>query len=155
MKIFSNTASKNVILTAALIALSAPIIGTAMAGETAEKTYSTEQNVAPIAKTIAAGEFSGRSKHETNGTVKLVQTATGYQLVLGSDFFLDGAPDPVVALGNNDTFLKANKLAPLSKKAGAQVYDLPAGFTPTQFSQAYIWCERFNVPLGIADLTKS
>lgn len=113
---------------------------------------------APIAASLAAatvyaGEFSGRSDHVTSGNVTIQKTADGYQLVLAEDFFLDGAPDPVVALGNGETFDVANKIGKLKKKRGAQTYDLPATFTPGQFSEVYVWCERFSVPLGVASLT--
>ena len=101
---------------------------------------------------VSSGTFSGRSDHITTGDVRLEKTATGYQLSFAADFSLDGAPDPIVALGNNGTYLKANKIAVLQNKTGRQTYTLPASFTPGQFSQVYVWCEQFDVPLGIADL---
>jgi len=89
----------------------------------------------------------------TTGGVSVVKSEEGYKLVLANDFSLDGAPDPVVALGNNGEYDVANKLAVLSNKTGAQSYVIPANMTPTDFSEAYIWCEKFNVPLGVATLT--
>ena len=106
-------------------------------------------DVAPLSK----GTFSGRSDHITTGHVTLEKTATGYQLSFAADFSLDGAPDPIVALGNGETYLAANKIGTLKNKTGRQVYQLPASFTPAQFSQVYVWCEQFSVPLGVAQLT--
>jgi len=102
---------------------------------------------------VSAGKFSGRSDHITTGQVTLEKTNSGYQLSFAGDFSLDGAPDPVVAIGNNGTYVKANKLGKLEKITGRQTYALPANFTPGQFSQVYVWCEKFDVPLGIADLS--
>lgn len=105
-----------------------------------------------VATAIASGTFSGRSDHITTGKVTLEKTANGYQLNFASDFSLDGAPDPIVAIGNGEVYQATNKISALRNKTGHQVYQLPAGFTPGQFSQVYVWCEKFSVPLGIADL---
>ena len=116
-------------------------------------------NSAPVAvqsaakSAVSSGIFSGRSDHITTGKVTLEKTATGYQLSFAADFSLDGAPDPVVAIGNNGVYTKANKLGSLKNKTGQQIYTLPASFTQGQFSQVYVWCEKFDVPLGIADLS--
>ena len=106
-------------------------------------------------ETISAGTFSGRSDHITTGKVSVVKTASGYQLSFANDFSLDGAPDPVVALGNGETFSVSNKLGVLKHKTGAQTYKLPASFTPGEFSEVYVWCEKFSVPLGVAKLSGS
>lgn len=153
MRDFKTIAIKAITYSAAVLALSSPLALNVYAAD--EVATTSEQTVTATTKTIASGKFSGRSKHVTTGSVEIIKTATGYQLVLGSDFSLDNAPDPVVALGNNDKFLVANKISGLKNKKGEQVYNLPASFTPAQFSQAYIWCEKFDLPLGIADLTKT
>ena len=112
------------------------------------------QRVTESATVVTSGNFSGRSDHVTTGQVTLEKTSEGYQLTFTDDFSLDGAPDPVVAIGNDGKYDKANKLGVLKNKTGGQTYALPASFTPGQFSQVYVWCEKFNVPLGIADLSK-
>ena len=119
-----------------------------------DKSSATEY-AAVKAVSIATGTFEGRSDHITTGRATIEKTATGYQLKFAGDFTLDGAPDPVVALGNGETFLVANKLGALKRKTGGQTYALPASFTPGQFSEVYVWCEQFNVPLGVATLTKT
>lgn len=101
---------------------------------------------------LSSGTFSGRSDHITTGGIHLVKTPKGYRLNFAPDFSLDGAPDPIVALGNGGVYDKANKIGHLKAKEGRQSYALPASFTPGEFSQVYIWCEKFDVPLGIADL---
>ena len=126
--------------------------GNAQTNEIQQKPATIETAVNQV-QTISAGNFSGRSDHVTTGQVSLERTASGYQLNFAADFFLDGAPDPVVAFGNGETFAVANKIGVLKNRTGAQVYTLPANFKPGQFSQVYVWCEQFSVPLGVADLT--
>jgi hypothetical protein len=116
------------------------------------KASAAVEYVANNTTVLSTGDFDGRSDHITTGKVKLEKTSTGYQLSFAADFSLDGAPDPVVALGNGETFNVANKLGTLKNKTGRQVYQLPAGFTPGQFSEVYVWCEKFSVPLGVAKL---
>ena len=99
------------------------------------------------------GQFEGRSKHITSGDVSIVQTDAGYELVLADNFFLDGAPDPVIGFGDGDTYVKATTFTKLNKKAGRQNYALPDSFIPGANSQVFIWCEKFSVPLGVATLS--
>ena len=142
------------LLGTAAIALTLTACGNAstQSSEASAPTAAT-QSVANAVQKVSQGTFSGRSDHVTTGQATVEKTATGYQLRLSSDFELDGAPDPIVALGNGDTYVAANKLGKLKNRTGEQVYQLPASFTPGQFSQVYVWCEQFSVPLGIADLT--
>lgn len=93
------------------------------------------------------GTFEGKSNHITTGTAEVA----GNKVNLLADFTFDGAPDPKVALGRNG--YDANTLmGPLKSNAGASSYDIPAGIDPAQYNEVWIWCERFNVPLGVAKL---
>ena len=149
---YKNTVLK--LLGTAAIALTLAACGNANSGkiENAKANAPAVEIVASNAQLISQGQFEGRSDHITTGKVTLEKTANGYQLRLSSDFELDGAPDPVVALGNGETYQVSNKLGALQNRTGEQVYQLPASFTPGQFSQVYVWCEEFNVALGVADL---
>jgi len=137
----------------AAIALTLTACGNSQTHETnLEKSKAAVETTVNDVMMVSKGTFSGRSDHVTTGQVSVEKTASGYQLNFAADFFLDGAPDPIVALGNGDTYLAANKIGALKNKTGGQTYQLPASFTPGQFSQVYVWCEQFSVPLGIADL---
>lgn len=125
----------------------APVSAPASAEASSSKSYT--------AKSVSVGSFSGRSDHITTGTVTVEKTASGYQLVFADNFSLDGAPDPVVAYGNNETFTLPNKLGALKHKTGAQTYALPANFKPGEFSEVYVYCEKFSVQLGVAKLSGS
>ena len=82
------------------------------------------------ANAVASGSFSGLSDHITTGGASIVGSPGAYELVLGSDFSLDGAPDPIVGFGKGGTYNPATKLGALKNKTGAQSYDLPASFNP-------------------------
>jgi len=101
---------------------------------------------------IAQGQFEGRSDHITSGETYIMKTPSGYALVLADDFYLDGAPTPVLGFGNNGEYLKSSQFAKLDKKSGRQTYILPSDFTPGQFNEIYVWCERFSIPLGVAKI---
>lgn len=98
----------------------------------------------------AMGTFSGASGHVTTGEVIVVRSADGYVVSLGSDFSLDGAPDPHVSLGDAETAQVT--LAPLERTVGAQAYTIPAEVDVGDYDHVYIWCEEFSVPLGVAEL---
>jgi len=104
-------------------------------------------------KAALSGSFEGRTNHVTSGGVSIVKTATGYELVLADNFFLDGAPDPVIGFGNAGKYDKTTTFTALEKITGRQTYALPQGFAPANFSQVFIWCERFSVPLGVATIS--
>lgn len=140
------------LLGTATIALTLTACGNASTDTNVKTPAAAAQNVTSTAQKVSQGTFSGRSDHITTGQVTLEKTATGYQLRFSSNFELDGAPDPVVAIGNGETYQVANKLGKLKNRTGEQVYTLPASFKPGQFSQVYVWCEQFSVPLGVADL---
>lgn len=135
----------------AVVALSTVVTATSSLAKTPVKVTYASQNT-NTAQTIASGTFSGRSDHVTTGDVSIIKTADAYQLTFAENFVLDGALDPIVGFGNNGKFDKKSKLDALSNKTGAQSYQLPADFNPAQFTEVYVFCEKFSVPLGVATL---
>ena len=97
------------------------------------------------------GSFTGASNHVTKGRAEVVVKDGKAQVVLLDDFWFDGAPDPKVALGNNG-YDKSTLMGPLQKNAGKQAYAVPAGVEAARYNEVWIWCEKFNVPLGVAKL---
>ncbi|QHQ36585.1 DM13 domain-containing protein [Algicella marina] len=108
-------------------------------------------NVGFAASTIRSGTFTGKSRHEASGTASLVEESGSFTVQLGADFSFDGAPDPKIALGRNG-YDPATLLAPLASDSGAQTYAVPAAIDAASYNEIWIWCERFNVPLGLAIL---
>ena len=100
---------------------------------------------------VKQGSFEGRSRHVTTGSAAIVEQDGAHFVSLGRDFAFDGAPDPKVALGQ-DGYRKDTLLGPLRSDAGAQSYALPEGLDPAAYNEIWIWCERFDVPLGVATL---
>lgn len=99
----------------------------------------------------AQGAFTGDSNHVTTGGAEIVRQDGKWYVKLGEDFFFDGAPDPKVALGNG-SFVKEATLASLRSNTGEQLYEIPASLDVADFNQVWIWCEKFAVPLGHANL---
>lgn len=93
------------------------------------------------------GKFKGASNHVTTGRVEVLKGS----VELMSDFSFDGAPDPKVAFGK-DGYDKTTLMGPLTNSSGASSYQIPAGINPNDYNEVWIWCEKFNVPLGVAKL---
>lgn len=99
------------------------------------------------------GTFEGRSDHVVTGGVSILKTASGYVAVLESNFSLDDAPAPTLGFGNDGSFDDASEFSKLESKTGLQVYAIPASIDPSAFGEFYVWCSRFDVPLGVAKLS--
>jgi len=97
------------------------------------------------------GEFTGKSNHVTRGRAEVVTKNGNSQVILLDDFWFDGAPDPKVALGRNG-YDSATLMGPLKANAGKQTFDVPGGVDAATYNEVWIWCEKFNVPLGVAKL---
>ncbi|MEO0402285.1 MAG: DM13 domain-containing protein [Pseudomonadota bacterium] len=93
------------------------------------------------------GTFTGASNHVTTGTAEVA----GNQVNLLADFTFDGAPDPKVALGK-DGYDSKTLMGLLKSNNGKSSYAIPAGIDPSDYNEVWIWCEKFNVPLGVAKL---
>lgn len=111
-------------------------------------------SLAPISA-FAGGSstFTGASDHITTGGVTIVKNADGTATVtLDEHFTLDGAPDPRVAFGKDGAYVPSGDLGPLQKLSGKQTYIVPAHINVDDFNEVYIWCLKFDVPLGVAAL---
>ncbi|MEM8851535.1 MAG: DM13 domain-containing protein [Pseudomonadota bacterium] len=106
-----------------------------------------------FAQTVSAsGQFTGKNRHVTTGGVTIQRGADGTNyVVLGNNFSLDGAPDPHVLLARPDN--GAIDLGLLRSNDGGQTYQVPAGVDVSAFNRVIIWCERFSVSLGSANLS--
>ena len=97
------------------------------------------------------GTFEGRTDHIVTGGVTVLETDAGTILVLESDFSLDNAPDPKLGFGNNG-YDPSTQFSRLESKTGAQIYVLPDDIDPEDYNEIWVWCEKFNVPLGVATM---
>lgn len=94
------------------------------------------------------GKFKGASNHITTGTAEIADGKVN----LLADFTFDGAPDPKIALGKNGYDSKT-LMGLLKSNKGASSYTIPAGINPDDYNEVWVWCEKFNVPLGVAKLS--
>ena len=103
-----------------------------------------------LAGTEAQGTFTGASGHVTSGGVQIVQDGDGFVVKLAPDFSLDNAPDPKVGFGKDGKYVEGTLIGKLDSLTGEQTYRVPAGLDATDFTEVFIWCEKFSVPLGVA-----
>lgn len=107
-------------------------------------------SAAVAANAPKTGQFTGASNHVTTGNVTVSHDGSGYVVNLGPQFFLDGAPDPKVGFGRNGQYVEGTLIGALGSNTGAQSFRVPAGLNVADFTDVFIWCERFSVPLGVA-----
>lgn len=101
---------------------------------------------------LAKGTFAGKSGHRTSGSVSIVRTSAGIEVRLGSNFKLDGAPDPWLGFGKDGKYASAAEVAILKSNTGAQVYRIAGPIDVSKYNEFYVWCRKFAVPLGVARL---
>lgn len=105
-----------------------------------------------VADTVASGQFEGRNKHVTTGTVKIERQGDRHTVVLERNFSLDGAPDPTLGFAKGGKFDKSTEFTQLKSNTGRQVYQLPASVDPSKFDEFVVWCSKYSLKLGVAKL---
>ncbi len=103
------------------------------------------------ADVVSRGTFAGAEGDSSAGAVEILKKDGQTIVRFGSDFFLDGAPDPKVGFGK-DGFVDGTIVSKLEKLKGAQDYVVPASIDVSKFNEVWLWCERFGVPLGVAKI---
>jgi hypothetical protein len=100
------------------------------------------------------GRFAGAHDHQVSGSFSVTEQDGRQVLTLGKDFSLDGAPDPYIVLSANEMGSGAGtlNLGPLKSKRGSASFALPAGTDLAKYSRVLVWCRKYNVTLGEADL---
>ncbi|MFI5588751.1 DM13 domain-containing protein [Amycolatopsis sp. NPDC051758] len=114
---------------------------------------------------LAAGTLISH-EHRTSGTVRILRTADG-SLVLRLEN-LDTSSGPDVHVWLTDAPVKPGKdgwdvfddgrhhdAGKLKGNKGNQNYALPADLDLAAYTSVSIWCDRFNVSFGAADLASS
>ena len=106
----------------------------------------------------ASGEFISRS-HPTMGQVEVLGDGTGQRFLRFEDFRTDNGPDlnvylsaapPDAPVGQfTDEFVD---LGDLKGNVGSQNYEIPRDLDLDRYSTVVIWCVRFSVIFGAAEL---
>ncbi|MDG9717859.1 DM13 domain-containing protein [Streptomyces sp. DH24] len=115
-------------------------------------------------RTLAGGELISH-EHATSGTVRLVRLPDGSHVVRLEKLDTSNGPDLHVWL--TDAPVKEGRagwhvfddgeyvsLGRLKGNKGSQNYVLPADVDPAGFTSVSIWCDRFDVSFGAAELSR-
>ncbi|MER7056894.1 DM13 domain-containing protein [Streptomyces sp. NPDC000351] len=132
------------------------------AGEPAGGAPSASAFAGPV--TLASGGLISH-EHATSGTVKLVRLTDGSHIVRVENLDTSNGPDLRVWL--TDAPVKRGtagwhvfddgdyvSLGGLKGNKGSQNYTVPADVDPTRYSSVSIWCDRFDVSFGAAELAR-
>jgi hypothetical protein len=112
---------------------------------------------------VAHGDLVAH-EHATSGEVQLIRLADGRHQLIIQDLSTSDGPDlrvwltdqPVLAgrdgwhVFDDGTYLELGRL---KGNRGTQVYDVPAGTDVSRYRSVTIWCKRFSVSFGAAELT--
>ena len=114
---------------------------------------------------LARGTFISH-EHATTGTARVVSTSDGARYLRLDD--LDTSNGPLLKVWLSDASVISGAagwrvfdhsrhvdLGPLKGNKGSQNYPLPADLDLTRYHSVTIWCARFHVSFGAADLTTS
>lgn len=113
---------------------------------------------------VATGELIGH-EHATSGGVRILRAADGSLVLRLENLDTSNGPDlrvwltdaPVIPgkggwfVFDDGAYVSAGKL---KGNKGSQNYTLPAGTDLARYSSVTIWCERFSVSFGAAELKK-
>ncbi len=110
---------------------------------------------------LASGEFISR-EHETTGTARIVRLPDGQVVVRLEDFETSNGPVLVVWLSQNDAQGDDGAfdddyidLGPLKGNVGDQNYVVPPEVNAAAYTSVVIWCDRFDVSFGAANLSEA
>ena len=137
-------------------------VSKAPAGAPSSGASTTPAPAGPV--TVARGELISH-EHATSGTVKLVRLADGSHVVRLEDLDTSNGPDLRVWL--TDAPVEEGRagwhvfddgeyvsLGKLKGNKGSQNYTVPADVDPARYSSVSIWCDRFDVSFGAAELAR-
>ncbi len=112
----------------------------------------------PVVATTASGVFVDRS-HPTSGDALVLSDGTDQRFLRFENFETDNGPDLNVYLSTAPADASADEfdddfidLGALSGNIGDQNYELPPDVDLTRYRTVVIWCVRFGVAFGAADL---
>ncbi|MGY1681146.1 DM13 domain-containing protein [Geodermatophilus sp. SYSU D01176] len=131
------------------------------AAEQSPASGSTAPRAAAPPVELASGSFVSR-EHETVGTARVLRLSDDRVVVRFEGFVTSNGPVLVVwltknpALGPDEAFDDDYvSLGPLKGNIGDQNYAVPADVDSTAYTSVVVWCDRFDVPFGGADLAPS
>jgi hypothetical protein len=113
---------------------------------------------APPVAVLAEGTFISRD-HPTSGTALVLNDGTEQRFLRLVDFETDNGPDVDVYLTRAGAEAPSGELGAdyvdlgdLKGNIGNQNYEIPPQVDLNAYGTVVIWCVRFSVPFGAADL---
>ncbi|XVQ14289.1 DM13 domain-containing protein [Spirillospora sp. CA-255316] len=110
-------------------------------------------------KDLSKGSFVSHD-HDTSGTARTIRLASGGQVLRLEELRTSEGPDVRVYLSTRSAEAVrkglgngAVELGRLKGNLGDQNYTVPADTDVSRFRSAVIWCKRFSVSFGAADLS--
>ena len=100
----------------------------------------------------ASGEFRGLGRYDVSGDAIVLGNGTGQRFLRFENFDSNNGPDLNVYLVNPDDPDDFVDLGDLKGNIGDQNYEIPPEVDLDRYSQVAIWCVRFSVGFGVADL---
>jgi hypothetical protein len=145
-----------------LIAVSVTLRATSPAQVPSTSAASAPQEKPAV---LATGELISH-EHATSGSVRILRAADGSLVLRLENLDTSNGPDlrvwitdaPVLpgkdgwGVFDDGEYVSAGKL---KGNKGSQNYALPAGFDLAAYKSVSIWCDRFNVSFGAAELAKT
>lgn len=123
-----------------------------------DEASAAEDGAAEAVK-LVAGPFEGRNNHRITGSATVYELDDGSRTLRLEPFESENGPDLVVYLtaadhADDDEALGDDfvTLGELKGNVGNQNYDVPADVDLDRYDTAVIWCRRFSVSFGAADL---
>jgi hypothetical protein len=141
-------------LTQPVASAPASISTSAPASTSASSSASSSAAPSPVAGPVilAHGEFVSH-EHPTSGTARIVRTADGARRLELVGLATSDGPDVRVWLTDGSAKPGAYlELGRLKGNRGDQAYPIPADADLTAFRGVDIWCVRFSVSFGAAEL---
>ena len=91
--------------------------------------------------------IGGDDAHPASGTIKIEGDVVKLVEVQISE-----APDARVILAKEFDETSGTRLGPLQGFTGSHEYAIPSGVDAKDYNTILIWCDKFNVPIGKAQL---
>jgi Electron transfer DM13 len=132
---------------------------TSTATSAATSTAPSAPAAVPADRVVATGTFVSK-EHTTTGTVKLTELADGRRVLTLENLDTSNGPDLRVWLTDQPASAGWTafddgawvELGKLKGNKGTQNYDVPANVKIDSYRSVTIWCKRFSVAFGAAEL---
>ena len=95
------------------------------------------------------GKLAGAGGHHAEGSVEL----QGHRLTL-ANIDVDKVPDGRVYLTNDADYNSGVELGRLTQFSGTVKFSIPDNVDPDNYDSVLIWCKKFSVEIGHANLNQ-